>query len=332
VAQAVVLLPALRRAGFTYRPRWGWDPRLSSAGGLVLWVVAYVLIGVPGYMVTTRVAAAADPGGVTVYANAWLLLQVPYGVLGVSLLTALMPRMSRSAADGRLRAVVDDLALGSRLSAVFLVPLSVLLTVFGVQVGVALFGLRSGNLDGAARIGAAVACSAFGLLPYAVTMLQLRVFYAMTDSRTPAFIQLFTVAVKIPLLLVCPLLLPAREVVLGLAAANGLSFVAGAVLGQILLRRRLGRIPTLAVASTTGRTLIASLVGALAAALVVAVLPWTGLAPLGRAWAQLVVATVIALPVTFLGLRVLRVTELNPLLKRVERIVDRVKHRRHTAS
>jgi putative peptidoglycan lipid II flippase len=243
-----------------------------------------------------------------------------------------MPRMSRSAADGRLRAVVDDLALGSRLSAVFLVPLSVLLTVFGVQVGVALFGLRSGNLDGAARIGAAVACSAFGLLPYAITMLQLRVFYAMTDSRTPAFIQLFTVAVKIPLLLVCPLLLPAREVVLGLAAANGLSFVAGAVLGQILLRRRLGRIPTLAVASTTGRTLIASLVGALAAALVVAVLPWAGLAPLGRAWVQLVVATVIALPVAFLGLRVLRVTELNPLLKRVERIVDRVKHRRRTAS
>ncbi|HEY0816786.1 MAG TPA: murein biosynthesis integral membrane protein MurJ [Pseudonocardia sp.] len=332
VAQALVLLPALRRSGFSYRPRWGWDARLSSAGGLVLWVVAYVLIGIPGYMVTTRVAAAADPGGVTIYSNAWLLLQVPYGVLGVSLLTALMPRMSRAAADGRLRAVVDDLALGSRLSAVFLVPLAVLLTVFGVQVGVALFGLRSGNLDGAARIGAAVACSAFGLLPYAITMLQLRVFYAMTDSRTPTLIQLFTVAVKIPLLLVCPLLLPPREVVLGLAAANGLAFVAGAALGQVLLRRRLGRIPTLAIAWTTVRTLIASLVGALVAWGVVAVLPLDGMAPLGRAWAQLGVAAVIATPLTLLGLHLLRITELDPLLGRVERLVDRVKHRRRTRS
>ncbi len=330
VVQALVLLPTLRRTGFVYRPRWGWDPRLSTAGGLVAWVIAYVLIGIPGYMVTTRVAAAADPGGVTVYANAWLLLQVPYGVLGVSLLTALMPRMSRSAADGRLRAVVDDLALGSRLSAVFLVPLSVLLTVFGVQIGVALFGLRSGNLDGAARIGAAVACSAFGLLPYAVTMLQLRVFYAMTDSRTPTLIQLFTVAVKIPLLLVCPLLLAPREVVLGLAAANGLSFVAGAVLGQVLLRRRLGRIPTFAVASTTGRTLVAALVGALAAAGIVALIPWDGLAPLGRAWLQLVVAMVVAAPVTLVGLRLLRVRELDPLLRRIERLVDRHNHRRGT--
>ena len=213
VVQALVLLPALRRTGFVYRPRWGWDPRLSAAGGLVAWVIAYVLIGIPGYMVTTRVAAAADPGGVTVYANAWLLLQVPYGVLGVSLLTALMPRMSRAAADGRLRAVVDDLSLGSRLSAVFLVPLAVLLTVFGAA------GRRSrcsacARATSTARPASAlaVACSAFGLLPYAITMLQLRVFYAMTDSRTPTFIQLFTVAVKIPLLLVCPL---------GAAAARG---------------------------------------------------------------------------------------------------------------
>ena len=50
----------------------------------------------------------------------------------------------------------------------------------------------------------------------------------MTDSRTPTFIQLFTVAVKIPLLLVCPLVLPPRDVVLGLAAANGALFRRGA--------------------------------------------------------------------------------------------------------
>ena len=39
---------------------------------------------------------------------------------------------------------------------------------------------------------------------------------------------------------------------------------------------------------------------------------------------------VIATPVTLIGLRVLRVTELNPLLRKVERIVDRRKDRRHT--
>jgi putative peptidoglycan lipid II flippase len=330
--QALVLIPALRGIGFRYRPLWGWDPRLTAAGGLVLWVVGYVLIGQAGYIVTTRVASASDAGSFAIYSNAWLLLQVPYGVLGVSLLTALMPRMSRAAAEGRTADVVADLSLGSRLSAVFLVPISVLLTVFGTPVGVALFGLRSANLDGATLLGATLAASAFGLLPYAVTLLQLRVFYALTDSRTPTLIQLFTVAVKIPLLLACPLLLPPDRVVLGLAAANGLSFVAGAVLGQVLLRRRLGRIPTRAVLSTTGRTLLASLAAVLVAYGAVTLLtsPLAGLSPLARAWTTLAVTLVVVLPLCMVGLRLLRVRELDPLNRLLERLVDRVTPRRST--
>ncbi len=331
--QALVLVPAVRRVGFVWRPQWGWDPRLSRAGGLIVWVVAYVLIGIPGYMVTTRVAASVDAGSVTVYTNAWLLLQVPYGVLGVSLLTALMPRMSHAAADGRLGDLVDDLTLGTRMSAVLLVPVAVLLTVFGPEIGIALFGLRSGNLDGALRIGEAMAWSAFGLLPYAVVMLQLRVFYALTDSRTPTLVQFVSVAVKIPLLLVCPLLLAAPDVVLGLAAANSLTFVVGTALGYVLLHRRLGRIPTAGVASTAGRALLATLAGALLARLACALLAGAlaKLPPLAGAWVTLGVAAVIALPVTAVGLRLLRVRELDPLVGRLERLVDRLNPRRNVS-
>ncbi|WP_433290660.1 murein biosynthesis integral membrane protein MurJ [Pseudonocardia sp. CA-142604] len=332
VVQTVVLIPAVRRAGFRYRPVWGWDPRLTTAGGLAVWVAAYVLIGQVGLVLTTRVAASSAAGSVTIYSYAWLLLQVPYGVLGVSLLTALMPRMSRAAAEGRNADVVSDLSLGSRLSAVLLVPVSALLTIFGSQVGVALFGLREANLDGAAQLGATLAVSAFGLLPYAVTMLQLRVFYALTDSRTPTLIQLFTVAVKVPLLLVCPLLLPAEDVVLGLAAANAVSFLAGAVVGQMLLRRRMGRIPTGEVLSCVGRTLVASIVGGLVAFGAITLLDGAlgVLSTLGRAWIELAVATVIMGVITLIAMKLLRVREIDTALGRLERLVDRRKPRRGT--
>ena len=145
----------MRRTGFRYRPLWGWDRRLTETGGLAVWVVAYVLIGQAGYIVTTRVAAGAAPGSVAIYANAWLLLQVPYGVLGVSLLTALMPRMSRAAAEGRTADVVADLGWAAGCSAVVLLPVSVLLTLFGTQLGVGpvLAGRRVGGrgVDAAGR-------------------------------------------------------------------------------------------------------------------------------------------------------------------------------------
>ena len=322
VVQAVVLIPSMRRIGFRYRPLWGWDPRLSVAGGMALWIVGYVLAGQAGYIVTTRVAAAADGGSVSTYQNAWLLLQVPYGVLGVSLLTALMPRMSRAAARGDNARVVTDLSLGARLSTVGLMPMAALLTVFGTELGVALFSLGAGSGTGASRLGATVAASAFGLLPYAVTMLQMRVFYAMTDSRTPTLIQLVMIVVKIPLLLLCPLLLEPDEVVLGLAAANGISFVVGAVLGQVLLARRLGRVRTREVLSTLWRTTAASAVGAALAWGVGRLLvngPLQGWPVVGQAWLLLAVGAFVALPVTVLMMRVLRVAELATLFARFAR-------------
>ncbi|MEU7817151.1 murein biosynthesis integral membrane protein MurJ [Pseudonocardia sp. NPDC049154] len=317
--QALVLLPAIRRAGVSLKPLWGWDPRLSSAGGLALWVVAYVLVGQAGLIVTTRVATASDPGAYAIYSNAWLLLQVPYGVLGVSLLTALMPRMSRAAAENRFDAVVSDLSLGSRLSTVFLVPISVLLTFFGTEVGLALFSLGAGNAGGgAAKLGTALAWSAFGLLPYAITLLQLRVFYAMTDSRTPTLIMVGIVAVKIPMLLLCPVLLSPEDVVLGLVAANSLSFVFGAILGQWVIARRLGHVRSREVLSTLWRTLAASVAAGLVAWLAGrAIQAAVGSGSAGTAWLVLAVALAVATPILLVGMKLLKLTELDPLWRRL---------------
>jgi putative peptidoglycan lipid II flippase len=333
VVQTVVLIPAVRRTGFRYRPVWGWDPRLRAAGGRAGWTVLYVLAGQLGYIVFTRIATGADAGAVSVYSNAWLLLQVPYGVLGVSLLTALMPRMSRAAAAGRFDDVIADLSLGSRLAAVLLIPVSAVFTAFGPEIGTALFGLRSANIEGAQQLGMALAVSAFGLAPFAITLLQTRVFYAMTDSRTPFFVQVFTVVVKVALMLVCPLVLEPEKVVLGLAVANSVSFVAGAALGQVLLRRRLGRLPTGTILATAGRTLLAAAVGALAARGVLALLdidPMRVLPQLGRAWTALFLAVVLGGPLIVLVMRVLRVQEVEPLIRRIDRIVDRLRARRGT--
>jgi putative peptidoglycan lipid II flippase len=321
VVQAAVLLPALRRLGVRWRPRWGWDRRLAEAGGLYAWVVGYVLIGQAGYIVTTRVAAPFA-GSVSTYANAWLLLQVPYGVLGVSLLTALLPRMSRSAARGRLGEVISDLSLGSRYSTIALLPVTVLITLFGTSIGVALFSLGRTSEAGAARLGATLAVSAFGLLPYALAMLQLRVFYAMKDARTPTLIQLFMVLAKIPMLLACPVLLPPGDVVLGLAASNSLSFVIGAVIGQVWLRHRLGGLDTSSVAVTFGKTAVASTVGGLAGAgLVLWVRAPLGaqVGPVAQAWILLLGGGLLALTVTVAALRVVRLSELDPLWRRLAR-------------
>ncbi|HVD28346.1 MAG TPA: lipid II flippase MurJ [Mycobacteriales bacterium] len=93
-------------------------------------------------------------------------------------------------------------------------------------------------------MGTALAFGAFGLLPLAVTLLQLRVFYAMKDARTPTLIQVGMVAVRVPLLLLVPVLAEPEQVVAGLMLVTSITYVAGWVIGDLVLRARLGGLAT----------------------------------------------------------------------------------------
>ena len=237
---------------------------MKEAGSLTAWVLAYVLASQVGVVVIIKVAFGLSDGAVTNFTFADLLFQVPYGVLGVSLLTALMPRMSRSAARGDTAAVVADLSLGARLSAVALVPVTAGFIVLGPSLTTALFIGRM-TVDEARLVGTTLAWAAFGLLPFAFVMLQLRVFYAMRDARTPTLVNICMVFAKIILVLLARDVLSGNAQVIALNVSTSLSYVIGAVLGHVLLTRRFGRLGFLAVARTVVRIAVAAAIAGVVA-------------------------------------------------------------------
>jgi putative peptidoglycan lipid II flippase len=282
-AQASVLVPALRRSGFTwqwrFRARPGENDRLREVGSLAAWVFGYVVVSQIGVSVIQKVGVAN--GGFTIFTNADLLFQMPYGILVVSVLTAIMPRLSRAAVRGDNAAVVDDLGFGARLSAVALVPITAGLIVLGPAMGVTLFAYGETSIAGGQLIGSALAWSAFGLFPFALVMLQLRVFYAMRDGRTPTLINAYMVGTKVVLVLITNAAFrasagtnvnkhPSIHAVEWLNISTSLSYVVGAVIGHIYLSRRLGRLGFRRVGRTVTQIAFASVIGALAALAVVA--------------------------------------------------------------
>jgi len=269
-AQALILLVPLRRSGFQWRWRFRASPneagRMAEFRTLMLWVLGYVVVSQIGVVAINRVANSH--GGVQIFAYADLLFMVPYGVLGVSLLTALMPRMSRAAARGDTEAVLEDLQLGSRLSAVALVPISAGLMVFG-PLFTSVILLNRFSQSNARLTGVALAAGAFGLLPFAVVMLQQRVFYAMRDARTPTFINVAMVATKVSLVVAGSALLHGRAVLIALTVSTSTSYLVGCLVGHQLLRRRFGELRFGPVLRTTGWIALASAAGAAAGLAVV---------------------------------------------------------------
>ncbi|MGH3672356.1 MAG: lipid II flippase MurJ, partial [Pseudonocardiaceae bacterium] len=181
-----------------------------------------------------------------------------------------------------------------------------------------LFSYGHSDLSQAERLGHTLAASAFSLLPYAVVLLQLRVFYALGDARTPTVIMALMVAGKIGLSLATPALLGPRQVVIGLAAANSASFIIGAAAGQVWLRHRLGDLRTRLVADTVARIAVSACAAAVAGlvALTLSRLALPHTLPPVRAAIELTAVTVFGGGVLLLALRALRVTELHVLLTR----------------
>jgi putative peptidoglycan lipid II flippase len=311
--QALVLLPLLRQAGVPLRPRWGLkNTGLREAGSLSLWVIGYVAVSQIGVLVATRAANAAGHAkalGSAALANVSLLFQMPYGIIGVALLTALVPRMSRAASRHDVAGVVSDLSLGTRLSALGLLPVTAALTVLGPALGTLAFSRGETTPEQAAAMGTALSIGAFGLLPMAVTLLQLRVFYAMKDARTPTLIQAGMVAVRVPLLLVVPAVVEPRHVVAGLMLVTSITYVAGWVIGDLALRRRLGGLATKETFEPVARMIAVSAVAGAAGWVVLKVtddlLGTSAAGSLGK----VLIGTVVIGGVALAGLVVARVPE-----------------------
>ena len=316
VLQAAVMVPALLRSGFRFRWRWGGDRRLLEAGGLMLWAVVYVLVSQAGYVVVTNVASANVAGGIGIYAFASMLFQLPYGIIGVSILTAIMPRMSRHAAAGQMTLVKEDAGLASRLSIVALTPIAAGMIVLATSLAVITSLYGAVRLDQTVILGTTLAATAFGLVPFAVTLVQMRVFYAMKDARTPTILNAIMVVVRVPLM-IASASLDERLIIPGLAASMSLSYLAGAIAGEIWLRARYGAMGTRRTLVTLVKMTLAGAAGAGAALLVSG--PLLGLQIDGPADAvlQIVVAGAVGLLVIAAVATLLKVEELVPVRNRV---------------
>lgn len=326
VVQALVMIPALLRSGFRFRWRWGGDRRMLEAGQLLLWAVAYVLVSQAGYIVLTNIAGDIV-GGVTVYTFASLLFQLPYGIIGVSLLTAIMPRMSRHAAGGDIAAMKSDAALANRLSIVALTPIAAGMVVLASSLAILITLYGRVSLADTVVVGGTLAALTLGLVPFAMTLVQMRVFYAMKDARTPTLINAIMVGVRIPLLIIC-VTLDQSLVIPGMAAATALSYLVGAIVGELWLRHRYGSMDTRRTLLTAAKMAAAGLAGAGAALLAGNRIVTASVDSIHEAVLHIVVSGVVGLIVIAVVATLLRVTELDPLRRRIIGLINRLLRRR----
>jgi murein biosynthesis integral membrane protein MurJ len=327
IAQTVALIPALRRVGFTWRPRFDFQRRdVAEIGRMSGWMFCYVLTTQVAYWVTAIVIsyaqkspqAQAAGAGFSAYSYAWLLFQLPYAVIAISVITALLPRMSANAAEQRYDLLRADFAQGVKLGSVIVAPAALVLAVLGPALAVVLLSYGNNSVAHARYLGIVFAVFSVGLMPYMLFQLLLRVFYSLHDSRTPALIGVLTMIVSGVASLLVAWLVPPADRVAALGAAFGLGNLAGTAIAWRVLAGRLGGLAGRQILRTLVRLHLAA-VPAVAFALAVAVVVTLALGasyPASRTGAFLIVAIggAGALACYLAAARALRITEVSDLI------------------
>ncbi|MFI2760974.1 murein biosynthesis integral membrane protein MurJ [Streptomyces echinatus] len=320
VVQALAMIPYLRETGFRIRLRFDWKGHgLGKAAMLAKWTVLFVLANQAGAMVVTQLSTAAgkDSGvkgtGFAAYANAQLIWGLPQAIITVSLMAALLPRISRSAAEGDAGAIRDDISQGLRTTAVAIVPIAFGFVSLGIPMCTMIFG--SAGTDAATNMGYMLMAFGLGLIPYSVQYVVLRAFYAYEDTRTPFYNTVIVAAVNAGASALCYFLLPARWAVAGMAATYGLAYAIGVGVAWRRLRKRLGGdLDGARVLRTYARLGIASVPAALlSGAACYGIGHSLGQGVIGS-FAALLVGGAVLFGIFFVAARRMRIEELNSLV------------------
>jgi putative peptidoglycan lipid II flippase len=248
VVQALILIPVVKRSGIRLRPIFG-VAGLGKSFSLAGWTLVYVLISQLGYLITVNVATSAavrsaQAGiatgvGFTPFTSAYYIMLLPYSIVTISIVTALLPHLSKLAIEKNTLEVKKQLIRAIRMCGVVTVPSSVAFLLFGsLMTEVLYFGI---SLEDSRYIGYVLSALSLGLVAFSINLILIRGFNAFEDTRTQVLSILIINIISSALSYLFLATLRNELVTIGLGLAFAISYIFGLFVTVALLRKHVGK-------------------------------------------------------------------------------------------
>ena len=235
VAQFLWLVFSVRRVGMGLRLV---RPRLSADVTLMLRRVVPGAVGAGVYqvnlLINTMIASQVANGAVSYLNYADRVNQLPLGVVGIAIGTALLPMLSRQLRAGEAAAARESQNCAMEYGMLLTVPAAFAFLVIAHPIIAVLFehgAFRAAETD---AVAAALMAFALGLPAYVLVKVLTPGFFARQDTKTPVKIALVTLAVNVALNLA--LMGPLAHV--GMALSTAIASWLNVALLALSLRRR----------------------------------------------------------------------------------------------
>jgi len=238
VLQLAFQVPALRRRGFHFRPRWNLRDQFVNR---MITLMGPALIGAGvsqiNVLIDRFMALAVNERGASVLSYADRLVELPLGMFGIALATAVLPAMSFCAARDDHAGLVAALGFAIRHVSFIMLPALAGLAVLAEPIVHLLFERGAFTAESTQFTAIALRYYAPGLVAFALIKIIVPTFYALKDTRTPVKIGASVLVINVMLNYVL-MRTALREA--GLALSTTVCAYLNVTLLLIALRRRCG--------------------------------------------------------------------------------------------
>lgn len=255
LVQLIMQLPTLYRLGFPIRPSLHFKhpavKRISLLMGPSIFGVGVYYLNIT---VGNILASLLPQGSVSYLYYAQRLFEFPQGIFTVSVAQAVLPSMSRQAADGDIEALKETISFGFRLTLFITIPAMAGLIVCAIPIFSLLFMGGEFSYNKAVLCAEALVYYSLGLSIVALVRVTVPAFYSLKDTRTPVIAAFFAFAANA----LFSLSLMKTLFHGGLALASSLSALVNIVLLLFFLRRKIGPLGLSAILTVALKSLAAS--------------------------------------------------------------------------
>lgn len=256
---ALIQLPLIWSIGFRFKfPIKFFHPGVREIAGLV----GVRTFGLAAEQINETVglalASLASIGSVTYLTFAQHLQVVPIGLFGATLAQAALPVLSSERARGKIEEFKVTLLTTMHQILFLALPATAILIVIRIPVVRLVFGASQFDWEATVLTGATLALLAIGLSAQAVSLLLVRGFYALKDTKTPVIVSLIVVSVNIILSVYFITILKMEVWSIGLA--NSISTVLSGVLLFWMLHFKVNKFNLNRVLVSLGKMLMSTII------------------------------------------------------------------------
>lgn len=216
----LIQVPLIKSLGFRYK----FNFRPKSQGVLEIFKLMGVrTLGLAVEQINETVglilASIVSTASVTYLTFAQHLQTVPISLFGVTIAQAALPVLSQEQSKGEMESFRLTLLTTIHQILFLTLPATAILIILRIPAVRLVFGAAQFNWEATVLTGRTVAFLAVGLVTQALSLLLVRAFYALKDTKTPVIVSLFSVTLNIILSVVFVKVIHLEVWSLGVASA-----------------------------------------------------------------------------------------------------------------